>query len=223
MSQPTAVEYARFHGLSIDCTSEDALNYISHLPHLPHLDSENETALPDPDFSIFIQGAEFQEAKLQLSREGSSFLVESIRDPHPYPPGVFNWDRFLPERHRVRKLKVEEPLLATGDHETDVARFRRNPSKPFDLERCLDACSVIETTIDENFEDEWDDIQSNRSSKEVQERLEKEKIQTTKEALVHLSATLRDTLTEEKKEEGLTQLLPRVKVFPPHASLGNSG
>ncbi|OQV06960.1 hypothetical protein CLAIMM_11456 [Cladophialophora immunda] len=201
MSAPSVLEYARFHGLAIDHTSEDPLAYISQIPLQ---DIEDGQQLPDQDFSVFAD--DIAEPKLQLTRHEGTMLAESILDRPP----VVNWSNFLPERHRLRNLKIEEPLLA-GDHESEVRRFRREASSQVDTEHLFETCSLISSASGQDFEDEWNDIQSGHVLREVEQELEDERCHTTKEGLVHLSISLKDTLSEDTKATILHSFVPVLK------------
>ena len=202
MSTISALEYARDYGLAIDHTAEDLLREISQLPlTLPDHDVE----LLEFDFSLF--SSELSEPKLQLSHKSGALLAESIRPPQP----VINWNDFLPERHRVRQLMIDEPLL-TGDHETDVRRFRREVSGHQNLGQLLETCSAISSVSNQSLEDEWNDIERGESARNVERELDDERCHTTKEALAHLSEMLKNKLTDETRAELLSGLLQPVKV-----------
>ncbi|KAH0834585.1 hypothetical protein FOPE_03784 [Fonsecaea pedrosoi] len=200
MTAPSVHEYARFHGLAIDHTADDLLENISHIPLR---EADEDQLLPDPDFSVFAN--EFREAKLQLTRHEGAVLAESIRDNH----SIVNWSNFLPERHRVQNLKFEEPLL-TGDNKYDIWRFRREASRHVDTEHLFETCSLISSASGEDYEDEWNDIQSGRALREVEQELEDERWHTTKEALANLSVSLKDTLDEDSKATIFHSLVPAV-------------
>ncbi|KIW63687.1 hypothetical protein PV04_08670 [Phialophora macrospora] len=197
MSLPSVLEYARAHGLALDRNAEDLLRSLS----CPLIVPEDEAELPEPDFSLFAQ--ELLESRLQLSQKGGTLLAESIRDPC----AVIDWSHFLPELHRVRTLKIEEPVLV-GDHQTDVLRFRREASSHRNADQLLETCSLISTASEQGVEEEWDDIQSGKAARKVESELEEERCHTTKEALVHLSCLLKTNLTEESKDEILRGLFP---------------
>ena len=213
MSAPSVVEYARFHGLAIDHTAEDVLAYLAELT----TDSDpkkNDPTLPDPDFSAFKH--DLQEPKLQLSREASILLAESIKDPRP----VIDWNQVLPKRHRIRDLKLEESLLAT-DHDTDVRSCKRNALRARDVDVLLAQLASNKCPYEDAFKDEWEDIVSDRSLRAVEERLGTEKVHTTREALVRLSEALKDESTHQEREEAMTKEIPFFKVMLLHARYAN--
>lgn len=204
MSGPSVVEYARFHGLAIDHTTEDILTHLSQLSTEFH-PGENDLSLPDPDYTVFKH--DLQEPKLQLSREASMLLAESIKDPCP----VLDWDHLLPRRHRIDDLKLEEPLLAT-DHETDVRSFKRSALRARDSHVLLAQLTPNKCCTDNDFEKEWDDIVSGRSLGVVKEQLKQEKVHTMRDSLVRLSEALKHDSTDEEREEAMSKDLPCFKV-----------
>lgn len=204
MSGPSVVEYARFHGLAIDHTAEDILTYLSHLS-TELRPEENDLSVPEPDFSAFKH--DLQEPKLQLSREASMLLAESIKDPCP----VIDWDHLLPKRHRIEDLKLEEPLLAT-DHETDVRSFKKSALRARDSHILLAQFTPNKCFPDNVFEKEWDDIVHGRSLRAVKEQLKQEKVHTMRESLVRLSKALKHDSTDKERGEVMTKDLSYIKV-----------
>ena len=200
----SALDYARWHGLAIDHTAENLLTSISQLTYTL---TELEAKLPDPDFSLI--SSELTEPKLQLSHQGGALLSASIRASHP----TIVWNSVFPEPHRLSKFKLDEPLLA-GDHETDVRRFRREASSFKDGEILLDSCSPITSDADQYLEDEWNDIASGNAVRKVEQELQDERCHTTKGALLHLSDSLKNKLTDELRADTLQTFLPPFKVSP---------
>ncbi|KIW94210.1 uncharacterized protein Z519_05526 [Cladophialophora bantiana CBS 173.52] len=205
MSAPSVHEYARFHRLAIDHASEDLVKYISQLP-LRAIEDDHQ--LSNPDFSTFSD--KLAEPKLQLSQQATSLLAESVLDHCP----SINWSHFLPDRHRVHNLKIEETLLS-GDHQTDVRRFRGEALSHVDTEQFFETCSLISSASGQDFQDEWNDIQSGHARRGVEQELEDERCHTTKEALVQLSASLKDPVSEEMEATILNSFGSMLKVrFP---------
>lgn len=207
MSDLSVLKYARFHGLTIDHTTEDVLATLSDLDF--SLDfHDNDASLPEFDFSAFAH--DVKEPKLQLSRRGTLLLAESVKAPC----STVHWENVLPPRHRVRNLKIEEPILA-GDHRTHVANFHREAKASLNPKRFLEQCVRTTITTGEDFQDEWDDILSGRSWKGVEERLAKDKIQISKEALACLRNCSKDTLRSSEIDEILAESV-QVKPVPLH-------
>lgn len=122
MSDSSVLEYARYHGLASDHRPESLIhNLLRDCIHNHHFDFESadEAILPPlyPDFSSLAPS--LAEPKPQLSRAGGAFLAASVRPPKFSP----QWEKYLPDPHRKRKLKLEIPLLAT-DHDEDVAAVK---------------------------------------------------------------------------------------------------
>ncbi|KAK4942694.1 hypothetical protein LTR10_017643 [Elasticomyces elasticus] len=203
MSGPSVVEYARFHSLAIDHTAEDVLSYLTQLT-TDFDPQKNVPSLPDPDFSAFKH--DLQEPKIQLSQEASVLLAESIKDARP----VIKWDNLLPKRHRIRDLKLEEPLLTT-DHDTDVRIFKRSALRARDIDVLLAQFASDQCPTEDAFRDEWEDIVSGRSLKTVEEQLRKEKVHTTREALLRLSEAFRDESSGKEREEAMANDLSYFK------------
>ncbi|EXJ94072.1 hypothetical protein A1O1_02465 [Capronia coronata CBS 617.96] len=194
MSIPSVLQYARFHGLATDHASEDILHYLRHVPNpTAQCSKEDDGALLEPDYSKYAEGLD--EPKMQLGRQAAVLLVESITDPRP----TIQWSDFLPNPFRWRRMKVEEPLLAT-DHDLDVAGFKRDTAGCSVLGRLLENVPQSNTISDELYEDEWNYIQACRSLKDIQKTLDCEKVHATREALRHLAETQRVALTKDERE-----------------------
>lgn len=206
MSRPSALEYARSHGLAFDYTADDLWKTISQVPLTL---TRDEAELPDLNFSLFADG--LSEPKIQLDRQGGTFLAKSTRDPVCGLQSTVEWALFLPERNRVRRLKVEEPLL-TGDHETDVRRFKRDASSHSDLNRLLETSVLLRPSPDDDFEGEWNEILSGASFQKIEREIQDEKGRFPKEALVYLSNTLKNAVTDDQLTDALNDSLLVVKV-----------
>lgn len=127
MSDSSVLEYARYHGLAREHRSEDVIQELLGTYNLNHHNESTKEPIPPlyPDFSTF--APPFEEPKLQLSRAGGAFLASCVR-----PPSFsLQWDKYLPDPRRKRKLKLEEPLLTT-DHDEDVAAFKRDVRRGLD-------------------------------------------------------------------------------------------
>jgi hypothetical protein len=192
MSTPSVLEYARFHGLAVENAAQDVLACLSGLVSDCKRD-ELDASLPDPDFSACRH--DVKESKLQLSREASHILANSIRDPCQIIP----WDDLLPKRHSMDNLKLEEPLLAT-DHETDVWNFQRSAARCLDLETFMVHCTPKESNPREDFQDEWNDILSGRSLEELKTQLKREKVHATRDTLIYTTQILKDNMAGERDE-----------------------
>ncbi|KAK5454455.1 hypothetical protein LTS15_006455 [Exophiala xenobiotica] len=96
-------------------------------------------------------------------------------------------------------LKLEEPLLAT-DHETDVWNFQRSAARCLDLETLMAHCTPKESNPSEDFQDEWNDILSGRSLKELKPQLRREKVHATRDTLIYTTQILKDNMAGERDE-----------------------
>jgi hypothetical protein len=121
MSGSSVLEYARYHGLASEYRSEDVIQELLDAYNLNHNNESTKEPPPPlyPDFSTLVPPLE--EPKIQLSRAGGALLASCVRQPS----FAVQWDKYLPDPHRKRKLKLEKPLLAT-DHDEDVAAFKRD-------------------------------------------------------------------------------------------------
>lgn len=208
MAYSSVLEYARYHGLAREHRSVGLIQELLNDYNLNHCNESTQEANPPlcTDFSAFHPPLE--EPKLQLSRAGGAFLASCVR-----PPSVsIQWNKYLPDPHQTRKLKLEEPLLAT-DHNQDVAAFKREVRRGLDWRSALSDYEPWEATAMSNLDAEWDDIQAGKSLEALWKEVEMEKINTTKGALVNLSQVLRDQLTEEDMKGFYERQLPPIKVW----------
>lgn len=211
MSIPSVLEYARFHGLATDHSSEDLSGYLCHVSRPNKCVREEDFAFPDPDFTAFANALE--EPKLHLSREATILLAESITDPRP----KIHWEGILPDPHRWSRLRVEEPLLAR-DHDLDMAAFRQKPAGFSHPGLLLEDTTQFKTAFDDSYKEEWDDILTGRNLKDVQESLNHEKVHATREALMSLSDARDGPLAEDEREDLLNTVVHMVCTAPSSAS-----
>ncbi|EXJ92330.1 hypothetical protein A1O3_00880 [Capronia epimyces CBS 606.96] len=202
MSVPSVLEYARFHGLATDHTSDTLLEHLHHVPSpTASCSKELDSSLPEPDFTVFANA--LKDPKLQLNRQETILLAESITDCRP----TIHWTEVLPNPNRWRRLKVEQPLLA-GDHDLDVAGFSQNAASRLDLQSHLGDIIQLNTTCVEPYEDEWNDIQTAGSLKDVKKTLDLEKVHATREALMCLAEARNGTLSKDERNELLNIEVP---------------
>ena len=168
---PSLLEYARHHGLAIDHRALD-LDLAAHLTI-----AENDVAdLSSPNAPSTPLTTEH---KLKLTRSELQRLATTLRPPPPPP-----WDTFLPDRHRIRDLKLEIPMLVT-DHEEDLRQFITRPS--LDL-KDLGVLQERTTSVTKTA---------------------REKLQVSKADLLYLQRILRDQHSREAYEQVLRDALPR--------------
>jgi hypothetical protein len=204
MSGPSVLEYARAYGLAIDHTATDLFSHLSHFQ--PYVD-EDDVELPDPDFSIFDDA--LSEPKLQLSEQHGAILLKSIHDFKP----IVNWRSLLPEIHRRRKLKLEEPILPR-DHDSDLQHMYQRAST-FREEQLLETCPLPSPISHDSGSDEWHAIDAAQAMQDVQAEIANEKCCATRDTLIYLSNTLRQEITGADKAHAIAQTLPCRQVRPP--------
>jgi hypothetical protein len=173
-TEPSLIAYARFHGLAIDHLHPD----IHRL-----LPPDLITCIDDgtlPDFSVPLIERLLAEPKFRLDGKAASLLASSIKPP-PEPQFL----NTLPDHHRIKKLKLEQPALKTH-HLTDMKRIRRGkPPK-------IPAADLTLIDLDEQrdeglaFPPEMLKLSAGWDKKATQEKL-----QTTREVLKALQDILR--------------------------------
>lgn len=110
MPAPSALDYARHHGL---------VRQPSHPIHsIKHLRPYDIEATSVACSEIFDQKELISAERLELSREGMLFLSNATR-----PPFAPRWDEVLDAARERRRMKCELPVLSR-DHEKDLRWFR---------------------------------------------------------------------------------------------------
>jgi hypothetical protein len=182
-TEPSLIEYARFHGLADNHLDQDVYGCF---PSESLLCAEDERL---PDLALPWDGKLPAEPKFQLNSKAASLLASSLR---PQPPP--DWSHTLSDHHRVRDMKMEQPALRT-DHENDMKKMRRPRLSKI---RALDLVP-IEVSEGENEDFAWS---SNPTKVTTQwdKKLREEKLQTTREVLKALQDTLRPVYTSEMHE-----------------------
>ena len=176
--EPTIIEYARFHGLVRDhCES----------PPLERLDlSENlRSSLDDPPelFHIDLAKAQLPQERWAVDASAAS-LLSSIVESAQQPP-LYSDEELGIDRHRVRRMKLELPLLRS-DHELDVLRFR-SPIVP-DLENEFLPLETVDVEEDEGIE--WPSSYYALPD-EFTKKASSEKIEASKDGCLYLQQTLK--------------------------------
>ena len=176
--EPTIIEYARFHGLVRDHRespplerldlSEDLGLSLDDPPELFHIDL-NKVQLPQERWAVDAGAASLL-----------SSIVESAQDPPPYSDQELGIDR-----HRVRRMKQELPLLRS-DHELDVSRFRA-PIVP-DLENEFLPLETVDVEEDEGVE--WPSSYYALPD-EFTNKAKSEKIEVSQDGFLYLQQTLK--------------------------------
>lgn len=211
-TEPSLVEYARYHGIATDHTAIDPYRSISLLS------ADNiEESIVDPNGSlpVDIEGAwsvvqEKVREKLHIDSSVARLLSEVLR---PKPRSECRSDSHLPNFRLVQELKLELPLLPT-DHEMDMRRLVPKEG----LEDLYQELSLI--TLDDEgdeglaFPSFYDDMVT-----EVREQAMHEKLASTRGALRYI-----EYIMEIKTDEGdiweqgrkLSNELSYKKVFLPN-------
>ena len=176
VQEPWILEYARFHGLTIDhrlkhpledFTSIDGPFDFTDDANLLHIGSIN--ASPPPE-------------RLSVTKDAAMLLASIRKD---LSEDVELDDIYLPNPHRFRDLKVETPLLRT-DHELDVQKFGRRiepdlKNEHFPLEK-------VDDEQDEGFG--WPSSYE-RLPEEISSRISTEKLAVPKDSLLYLQGVLK--------------------------------
>ena len=166
-------------------------------PELPELSDFKPTHCEPP-----------AESKLQVSRAASRLLISVTKQP-PKP----EWKDFLSDHQKLRKLKMEQPLLMT-DHQKDMRRFL--PRRSLGIE---DIDFPLEDLDEENDEGLRRPSRVRGMCAEWKKKIANEKLQTTRDTLQLLHHTLRDTWTEADRDELLREHLRFKKVQIPATQL----
>ncbi|KAJ9249931.1 hypothetical protein DTO207G8_6411 [Paecilomyces variotii] len=106
------LDYARFHGIAID---HQTITPLDQVPQ-PH-ESINDT-LADPPGVPIIDSSKFHSTleqelrseKLEIPKDAARLLSSVVQAASRKPIDI-DWNSFLPDRHRIRKLKLDLPLL----------------------------------------------------------------------------------------------------------------
>ena len=109
-AEPSLLEYARFYGLATDHRAIDPLKDLIATEPLLRYDEPSEL------FQIDAISCSPMPERLTVGKEAAN-LLSSIRSFQGDLP-QFD-EELLPDVHRLRNLKLEEPLLRT-DHEFDM-------------------------------------------------------------------------------------------------------
>ena len=173
--EPSILEYARFHGLSIDHRAIHPLQYIIDTPSLPDVQDPPEL------FEIDASCGTLAPERLSISKEAAA-LLSSIRgtqsEDHVFDESV------LPDTHRVRNLKMEIPLLRT-DPELDLRDFQARVIPDLAAEHL--PLEKVDEELDEGLT--WP-LSYEDLYQQVKEESESEKPMFSKEALLYLQSIL---------------------------------
>ncbi|ERF74351.1 hypothetical protein EPUS_02038 [Endocarpon pusillum Z07020] len=188
-AEPSLIEYARFHGLADNHLHQDIGRYLPSNLLLPIANA----SLPEFKLPCFELPTE---TKFGLDSKAASLLASCMTTQQALPS-----HDTLSDHHRVKNLKIEQPVLRT-DHDNDMnkMRFWKLPKASLNLQ-CIDSAEHEDEELDNTLTltglaAEWD------------KKLAEEKLQTTREILKALQDTLRPVYTPEMHdaimEEGMT-------------------
>ena len=185
-AQPTIVEYARFHGLIKDHRSLDPIALLPSSKSWP-------ASLEEPDEGIKIESlhASLANEKLAISKEALKLLSSCAAAPSI---GVWDSEDFVGPRGHAYKQKLEIPILLT-EHELDVQRFGQR------FEPDLAGLNLPYERIDEEQDEgfTWPDGY-HATHQDLNSRGTGEKIEATRDVLLHLQNALKDSYTDEDEK-----------------------
>ncbi|KAJ9322331.1 hypothetical protein DTO027B5_4884 [Paecilomyces variotii] len=133
---PSLLDYARFHGIAID---HQSINPLDQVPQ-PH-ESINDTLADPPDVPIIDSSKfhstleqELRSEKLEIPKDAARLLSSVVQAASRKSIDI-DWNSFLPDRHRIRKLKLDLPLVKRNlDLSTSPVRAERIALDPVQLQ-----------------------------------------------------------------------------------------
>ena len=222
MAEPSVIVYARHFGLS--------QNYLEHDPekHLDLVQSETlqSPSFPDKDYQELAAGFE-QAAKeyrslkndgpLDVAKNVADYLRRCTQPEKPDMAGVYR--ALLPDPHRIKKHKLQMPLLLIGggDVEKDVRRVR----KGVDITRMIDEVLEDYEELDkqkDTLKSAKEEVAKEEALKAVRRQLEhglkNEVLEVSKETLSYLHKTLVPSMPASERQELLEQHMPQRQRLP---------
>ena len=199
---PPIIDYARFYGLACDhrqlsplaglTLPENLGSFLDDPPELVHIDLSN-VKVPEERLAI---------------DAGAASLLSSIAESAKHSPSHSDHDLGI-DRHRVRNLKHELPLLRS-DHELDVLRFA-HPIIP-DLKNEFLPFETVDIEEDEAIE--WPSSY-HALPDEATKKSESEKIEVSKDDLLFLQHTLKSQFESVEHLAFEVDDLPYKRVYGP--------
>ena len=176
--EPTIIDYARFHGLVRDHRESPPLERLA-------LSENLGSALDDPPelFHIDLAKVQLPQERWAVDAGAASLLSSVLESAEPQPP--YSDEELGIDRHRVRRMKQELPLLRS-DHELDVLRFR-SPIVP-DLENEFLPLETVDVEEDEGLE--WPSSYYALPD-EFTKKFSSEKIEASRDGCLYLQQTLK--------------------------------
>ena len=182
--KPTVLEYARFHGLIRNYRATNPLDIFEEESAAAQLKEVHGLYEIDQHCHVLPE-------RLTATKEAAALLswVHNIAKP-----GSINPDDLLPDYRRVRRMKVELPLLSS-DHELDVIHFKRRIVPDLANEHLS-----METLNDELDEGVGWPSSNHEARRQARTKSETEKLVFPKEALKLLSEALKPPSTDVKDQ-----------------------
>jgi len=183
-SEPSLLEYARFH-----CLAVNHLEY-NHFDDLEDLIQTAQVNLADPTGAPTLTFAQPpSEDNIQCAREVAWLLASAMKAPK-LPP----WESVLPRYQKPRRLKLELPLLTT-DNEEDMRGFGGR-EEPVDT-----MFNLLLTNIDERKDEgfSWP-AWYGEYPKSCMDAVRGEKLDVAKEAWQYLQKVRRSEFSEEDRK-----------------------
>ncbi|KAF2750388.1 hypothetical protein M011DRAFT_456282 [Sporormia fimetaria CBS 119925] len=184
---PSPLEYARSNGLCREYFRYPLYSSVGEPPTDDVLEADLRDSVDCPTLS---PGTDLTKERLAVDRDAALFLktVISLREP---PEDGHIWE---PPPRRSRALKFELPLLRS-DNDIDLQSFGSTAMPPFDNIQALP--DVVDEENDEGLQ--WpartfQDIES------INTRISTEKISVTKDVLLFLQSSVKDSWTEADAE-----------------------
>lgn len=176
--EPSIIDYARFYGLACDHRQlcplqglkllEDLGSFLDYPPELVHIDV-SDVKVPDERLTV---------------DAGVASLLSSITESAKHLPSLSHQDLGI-ERHRVRRMKHELPLLRS-DHALDIVRFATRIEP--DLENKVLPFEMVDVEEDEGFE--WPSIYHGLPD-ELTKKSRSEKLEASKDDFLVLQHTIK--------------------------------
>ena len=174
---PPIIDYARFYGLAYDHRQLSPLQGLT-------IPEDLGSCFDDPPGVVHIDLANVKVPEERLAvGAGAASLLSSIAESAKHLPSYSDQDLGI-KRHRVRRMKMELPLLHS-DHELDVLRFAARIVP--DLENEFLPLETVDVEEDEGFE--WPSSY-HALLDETAKKSRSEKIEASKDDLLFLQHTL---------------------------------
>lgn len=175
------ITYARFHGIAIEHFVSDPLNLIRFDSEELNLSLEDPPDAPHVDLKTFFSSISSKQKKINSSRNGA-IMLSYVTRPLIHPDEIYRvYDDYLPNRHRLRSMKMVQPVLSS-DCEFDILSFcRQKYLKEIQLTHLDLSLELVDDDASLSFPHILYDIWS-----ELQGKLAREKMDCTRGILLCL-------------------------------------